>query len=986
MLQETHSTNLVEKRWRNEWGGRIWFSHGSSKVAGVAVLIEKNFPFQIADVIRDDEGRMVIIRGKYHEEKIIFASIYGPNKDSPEFFEAMFRRLDATGVDRKIVAGDFNAVLNNETDRSTGTHRHVKSTEVLNLGIDELYLRDVWTVNEQPHPGYIWRRKLANSVLSERLDYMLVSESVVQFLDEIKVAPGFRTDHSMLCAEMEFNCKRRGPGYWKFNTSLLRDKDFLQSINNLLDIELGQSNLYDSKRQQWEVLKLTLRNSIIQYSTHRARSNRNKLEVLERKLQYWQQEGDDIKGPFKKVEDRISEIQQEINNLIAIKTQCAVLRCRTDWQNYAERPTKYFLNLEKANFNRKTIHRLKNSAGKIIDDPKQVQQELTQFYRKLYASEEQGNLDYISNLKAPVLSAEQKSAMEKPIELIEIGRALRDLKSSKAPGVDGIPPEFYKVFWRKLKHFILELFQEIVEEGELHLSARRGIIALIEKTGKDPLLIENWRPISLLCSDYKIYAKVLANRMQLTLDHLIDSSQTGFVKGRNIAQNIMFLQNIMEFCQSKQKSAIIISFDFRKAFDTVHWEAIYGSLSHFGFGNKFLQMIKVLYKNPMSCVLNNGYWGDFFPLQRSTRQGDPASSIIFLYVVEILGLKIRQNVKIEGLNMFGFDMRTLQYADDLCVVIQPKAEVLNELLLEMERFYRFSGLNINYEKTIAYKLGPCRDSDATFVTIRNIAWTNEPVKILGIWFHPSLKRMMHENFTSKIDKVKAILNVWKTRKLTLMGRIAIVNTLIISQFTYQFSALPTPPETFFKEMKSVILEYIWEGKPHRLRYEKLIQNYDKGGLKLVDLKTKNTALKARWPVKFQESQIPCVYGFFPISDHRIWLCNIEEKHIKRLKLDSVLMQDIWLAWLKIYFHIPETEEEIANQMLWGNSLILRAGMPIFNKKLVNSNIEFMDNLVDGKGFRSFEDFTNIERQEVDIMLLNSVKSAIPNMWKKILDH
>ena len=77
-----------------------------------------------------------------------------------------------------------------------------------------------------------------------------------------------------------------------------------------------------------------------------------------------------------------------------------------------------------------------------------------------------------------------------------------------------------------------------------------------------------------------------------------------------------------------------------------------------------------------------------------------------------------------------------------------------------------------------------------------------------------------------------------------------------------------------------MMEYIWEGKLHRIKYEKLIQNYQEGGLKLVDLKTKELALKARWPIIFRNSDKKYIYGFLPVSDHRIWLSNIEEKHIR----------------------------------------------------------------------------------------------------------
>ena len=117
------------------------------------------------------------------------------------------------------------------------------------------------------------------------------------------------------------------------------------------------------------------------------------------------------------------------------------------------------------------------------------------------------DLGYTKDAKLPKLQAEVKEDLANPITRREVSVALNKLKGKKAPGVDGLPAEFYNIFWLKLRNFITELLLEVVNEGELHLSVRHGVITLIEKLGKDSLDIANWHPISLLCTDYKIYAK-----------------------------------------------------------------------------------------------------------------------------------------------------------------------------------------------------------------------------------------------------------------------------------------------------------------------------------------------------------------------------------------------------------------------------------------------------------------------------------------------
>ena len=297
-------------------------------------------------------------------------------------------------------------------------------------------------------------------------------------------------------------------------------------------------------------------------------------------------------------------------------------------------------------------------------------------------------------------------------------------------------------------------------------------------------------------------------RLQLILDQIIHPSQTGFVKGKNISENTLKLLSMMDFCNENHTSAIVVSFNFYKAFDSVEWKAIYTVLEQFGVGTYFLNLIKTLYNDIFSTVMNNRYWGDWFSLTRSTRQGCPASALIFLTVAEALGLKIRQSIEIKGLEILNVEYKSVQYADDIWIILEPKEENINKALQIMEDFYQFSGLNINFEKTKAFKLGPIRESEAKYYTIKKIVWTNKPIKILGIWFHPNYNLMQKVNFEEKLDKIKDLVELWKKRKLTLMGKIAIINSLVISQFNYPLASLTTPSDHFFKTFKNIIMEFL----------------------------------------------------------------------------------------------------------------------------------------------------------------------------------
>ena len=104
------------------------------------------------------------------------------------------------------------------------------------------------------------------------------------------------------------------------------------------------------------------------------------------------------------------------------------------------------------------------------------------------------------------------------------------MKSDKIPGIDGIPIELYKVFWLELGHFLVRSIRAVFISGELAITQKTGIITCIPKGNKPREFLKNWRPISLLTTDYKIITSVMANRTKKVLEKIIGPDQKGFLK------------------------------------------------------------------------------------------------------------------------------------------------------------------------------------------------------------------------------------------------------------------------------------------------------------------------------------------------------------------------------------------------------------------------------------------------------------------------
>ena len=161
------------------------------------------------------------------------------------------------------------------------------------------------------------------------------------------------------------------------------------------------------------------------------------------------------------------------------------------------------------------------------------------FYARLYENKENDLKDCdwdTLNYQQNKLILDDSLSIEGPLTITEIGTALKRMKHNKTPGIDGFPAEFYKMFWGKLKYFVLRALNYSFLKGNLPLSQRQTIISCLPKGNKQRDLLKNWRPISLLSVLYKIASSSIAARLKPLLPKLIDKVQTGFIQGRFIGE------------------------------------------------------------------------------------------------------------------------------------------------------------------------------------------------------------------------------------------------------------------------------------------------------------------------------------------------------------------------------------------------------------------------------------------------------------------
>ena len=157
------------------------------------------------------------------------------------------------------------------------------------------------------------------------------------------------------------------------------------------------------------------------------------------------------------------------------------------------------------------------------------------------------------------------------------------MEPDKSPGTDGLPSEFYQMFWNDVSKSLQALNYSFKIGKPLSISQKRGIIKLIPKKSKELYYVKNWMPLTLLNCDYKIATKAIANHLETHLHKLMNND------GRFIGENIRLIDSVINYTAAKTIPGLLLFLDFEKAFDSLELPFLQNTLKSFGFGPSIVQ-------------------------------------------------------------------------------------------------------------------------------------------------------------------------------------------------------------------------------------------------------------------------------------------------------------------------------------------------------------------------------------------------------------
>jgi hypothetical protein len=482
--------------------------------------------------------------------------------------------------------------------------------------------------------------------------------------------------------------------------------------------------------------------------------------------------------------------------------------------------------------------------------------------------------------------------------------------------------------------------------------------------------------------DYKILTKALAIRLKPILPKIIHQDQCGFVMDRLIGENIRIVDDLITYCEKEDIEGLLVFLDFEKAFDSLDWRFIQHSLKEFGFGPYFMKWIQILYNNIVSMVSNNGHMSETFFLERGIRQGCPISPYIFIICAELLAQKIRNTPNAQGLLINQNEFKILQFADDT-VLIMDDTKSLRTALNIVREFSHVSGLRINRSKTEIYNLGS-NDPNPELKKF-GLKVSDAPIRYLGIWFSKDKPIMEYKNFRHKLEKIANLLKMWKRRDLSLKGKITVLKSLAISQLVFPLTMLSAPEEVIH-EAESLMYDFLWDGKPERIKRNTVIRDISEGGLKMIDIRAMIDALKISWISKFYENDskkwkvVPNLLGN-KLSIKEFATCSYTKKMIPSTL--PVFYRECLESLSKCKAFNPHNIDDILNEGLWLNKSITVGGKPLFYKNWYDKGIKIIGDIGDHKGELLQPDVieTKYGLSLTNFLEYYSLRQAIPGLWK-----
>ena len=557
--------------------GQMYVNNGGTKSRGVAILVKRGVIEDVRKCEEDREGRVIGITFEHMGKKIQLLNIYAPNEERQR--RVFFERMRGMCGENCMIVGDFNVWCGRLDASSSVCFKSDSSRGALKEMMKERELIDVWR-EKNPEGRVFSRRQVVRGVLKQsRLDLVLGQKNMVDMIGRVGYKSTALSDHMELEFRVTQRVEKRGGGVWCLNGELVKDEKYRNKVRECINRRKDERMYEEDIGRWWESFKAEIKKMSIVYSRNRNRKEREKerklKEELERETEKIEKEGEDDLNNYIRIREELKEIEHS-------RCMGAIVRSRARYVVEGEKCTKFVLGLEKSKQKRIYLEQVEGKKGEIITDFVGIAERVEEFYRDLFRKEEmkEESMESVLEKVEARLSEKDKEMCEGNIGTGEIEAARAGSGRNKSPGIDGIISEFYIEFKDELVPVLDRLFRGIEERNEIPADMLTGLVSILYKKGNRNKL-ENYRPITMLNTDYKILARVLANRIK----RVIGNTQAYSIPGRDIADITSSIRDTIHHMKER-KWGIVMSLDLNKAFDRVDQNYLHRVLERMCFGDR----------------------------------------------------------------------------------------------------------------------------------------------------------------------------------------------------------------------------------------------------------------------------------------------------------------------------------------------------------------------------------------------------------------
>ena len=900
-LQETHFVENMEKNVRSMWQYDLIFAHSSSTSGGLVIGFNRRLQYATHShkELAAEKSQALFVHCTVLDVEMVIINVYIHPNTSDADRSAILARIQLEAEEFEcsnfIYCGDFNAVMDPFLDSSGGhTSYHAAASASLTDFVEEGELIDSFRVYNPNARRYTCFRKATNT--GRRLDYIFTSGLFMNLIKEVTIGPRRYSDHNPVYININTSRNAPGRGYWRFPEPLLQNEDFVKHMKGKIADEVQKHKCDCNASTLWDLVKNAIRRETIRFLKWDGIQDKLENERFQSKLAALYLARDRAQGATASaVDTSITKATQEWEKFLDGVNRKALEYSVGRKRQEDQKSSKYFF---------KRFNAIPGSTGMMYDNSgiehttdTAILDVCHSFYNDLYNKPPCVGDSPYAFIKDPpsspgLLNELDRDLLADEITLQELADALKGMKKGKAPGLDGIPAVFYSLFWSEVGMLIYNSLRFAKDQGILSPSQRRGVVKLIPKRDNNPCWVRNLRPITLLNVDVKILTRALAFRLRAVIDELVQRDQQAFIQGRYLGNSLLDLYSVAARAIESDEDGLIISLDIEKAFDSVSWSFLYSLLSSYGFPAYFLDWLRTLHAGKELRIFNNGHCSKPVMVSNGLAQGCSLSPLLFILCMESLACVVRENKKIQGFEAADIQKKIGLIADDTLLSVKATQEGFTETVNVLQHFEKVSGLKVNYEKSVVCRIGSKNTVNYSIASPRQFVWLPQghSLKYLGTKLSLDQEGNFQEdgNFVNPKVTLDRVVQSLRYAHNSMLGKVALVKTMLASLFVYRFSVL-TVPSMLLDILDKYYYNFVWNGKRPTIAKLTMEQDVSNGGFKMLNVRLQEKSLKLIWIHRLlDDTQQLCFWQAQVRSAFRLPLLQILQFNLHPSRLQAFL--------------------------------------------------------------------------------------------------